>query len=101
MEWLFLTCHNYWIVCRLVRDDKHPYLAFSPEISIKDSSKPLRAFLGAVLSVSKNVPVEASSYNPDVELCKSPDDPDRAACTDVHDIKSDLMVCPFHSIVCQ
>ena len=29
MEWLFLTCHNYWIVCRLVRDDEHPFEHFS------------------------------------------------------------------------
>ena len=33
MEWLFLSCHNYWIVYRFVRDDDHPYLAYSSEIS--------------------------------------------------------------------
>jgi len=68
MEWLFLSCHNYWIVCRLVRDDDHPYLAYSPEISIEDSSEPFRAFLGAILSVVKDVPVERSTYSSDMEL---------------------------------
>ena len=68
MEWLFLPCHNYWIVCRLVRDDDHPYLAYSPEITIKDSSEPFRAFLGAILSVVKDVPVERSAYSLDMEL---------------------------------
>ena len=70
MEWLFLSCHNYWIVCRLARDadDSHPYLAYSPEITIKDSSEPFRAFLGAILSVVKDVPVERSAYSSDVEL---------------------------------
>jgi hypothetical protein len=68
MEWLFLSCHNYWIVCRLVRDDDNPYLAYSPEITIKDSSEPFRAFLGAILSVVKDVPVERSAYSSDMEL---------------------------------
>jgi len=68
MDWLFLSCHNYWIVCRLVRDDDHPYLAYSPEITIKDSSEPFRAFLGAILSVVKDVPVERSAYSSDMEL---------------------------------
>jgi len=68
MEWLFLTCHDYWIVCRLVKDDDHPYLAYSPKISINDSSEPFRAFLGAILSVIKGVPVEASVYSSDMQL---------------------------------
>ncbi|KAH9973315.1 hypothetical protein BGW80DRAFT_1459207 [Lactifluus volemus] len=67
-EWLFLTCFNYWIVCRLVRDDHHPYLVYSPGISIQESSEPFRAFLGAILSVVKDVPVESSAYNPNIEL---------------------------------
>jgi hypothetical protein len=67
-EWLFLTCFNYWIVCRLVRDDRHPYLVYSPGISIQESSKPFRAFLGAILSVVKDVPVESSAYNTNMEL---------------------------------
>jgi len=68
MEWLFLTCYNHWIVCRLVRDDDNPYLAYSPAISIQESSEPFRAFLGAILSVVKDVPVESSAYNPDIKL---------------------------------
>jgi hypothetical protein len=68
MQWLFLSCHNYWIVCRFVRDDNHPYLAYSPEFSIENSSEPFRAFLGAILSVVKGVPVESSAYNSDMEF---------------------------------
>ncbi|KAI0291556.1 hypothetical protein BC826DRAFT_1022434 [Russula brevipes] len=67
-EWLFLTCYNYWIVCRLVKDDVEPYLAYSPGISIEGSSEPFRAFLGAFLSVVKGVPVEPSAYNPNIQL---------------------------------
>ena len=65
---MFLSCHNYWIVCRLVRDDTQPYLAYSPLISIEGSSEPFRAFLGAILSVIESVPVEPSVYSPDMEL---------------------------------
>jgi hypothetical protein len=68
MEWLFLTCHNYWIVCRPVKDDDHPFLAYSPRISIKDSSEPFRAFLGAILSVLKDAHIEPSTFNPDMQL---------------------------------
>jgi hypothetical protein len=68
MEWLFITCHNYWIVCRLVRDDNYPYLAYSPKISIENSSEPFRAFLGATLSVVEGVSVANSAYNPDMQL---------------------------------
>ena len=68
MEWLFLTCYKYWIVCRLVRDDDIPYLAYSPGISIQELSEPFRAFLGAILSVVKDVPVESSAYNPNTQL---------------------------------
>ncbi|KAF5379222.1 hypothetical protein D9615_005925 [Tricholomella constricta] len=68
MEWLFLTCHNYWIVCRLVRDDDHPFLAYSPIISIEDSSVPFQALLGAILSIVKTVSVEPSEFSPDMEL---------------------------------
>ncbi|KAI0294177.1 hypothetical protein BC826DRAFT_1012766 [Russula brevipes] len=66
--WLFLTCYNYWIVCRLVKDDVKPYLAYSQGISIDDSSEPFRAFLGAILSVVKGVAVEPSAYNPNIQL---------------------------------
>ena len=53
---MFLTCH-YWIVCRLAKDCDLT-LAYSPKISIKDSSEHFRAFLGVVLSVVKDVPVK-------------------------------------------
>ena len=68
MEWLFLTCHNYWIVCRLVRHDDHPFLAYSPQISIKDSSEPFRAFLGTILSVLEGAHIEPSTFNPNMQL---------------------------------
>ncbi|KAF8339291.1 hypothetical protein F5887DRAFT_1062844 [Amanita rubescens] len=68
MEWLFMTCHNHWIVCRLVRDDHHPFLAYSPMISIDDSSVPFRALLGAILSVVKKVPVELTEFDPNMKL---------------------------------
>jgi hypothetical protein len=68
MEWLFVTCHNYWIVCRLVRDDDRPFLAYSPKISIQDSSEPFRAFLGAILSVLNGAYIEPSIFNPDIQL---------------------------------
>jgi hypothetical protein len=51
-----------------VRDDDNPYLVYSPGISIQESSEPFRAFLGAILSVVKNVPVKSSIYNPNIEL---------------------------------
>ena len=51
-----------------MRDDNHPYLAYSPEFTIKDSSEPFRAFLGAILSVVRDVPVEGSTYSSDMEL---------------------------------
>jgi hypothetical protein len=68
MQWLFLTCHNYWIVCRLVKHDQHPFLAYSPVISIENSTLPFRAFIGAVLSVIKGVSVEPSESSPDLPL---------------------------------
>ena len=68
MEWLFLSCHNYWIVCRLVKDPDHPYLVYSEKISINHSSEPFRAYLGAILSVIKCVSVEPSENTPALEL---------------------------------
>jgi len=63
-EWLFLSCHNYWIVFRLVKEDSEPaFLTFSPLITMEDSSVPFRAFLGAILSVVKGVVVEASVFD--------------------------------------
>lgn len=68
MEWLFLSCHNHWVVCRLVKDVKHPFLAYSSMISIEDSSEPFRVFLGAILSVIKGVSVTPSKFNPRMKL---------------------------------
>ena len=63
-EWLFLTCHTHWIVLRLVKGGgKPPFLAFSPLITMQDSSVPFRAFLGAILSVVKGGVVEDSVFN--------------------------------------
>ena len=45
-----------------------PFLAYSPAISIEESSEPFRAFLGAILSVVKDVRVESSAYNPNITL---------------------------------
>jgi hypothetical protein len=69
MEWMFLSCHNYWIVCRLVRrDGGEPFLAYSPFSSIENSSELFRAYLGAVLSVQNDVPVETSAFNLEMKL---------------------------------
>ncbi|KAH9042052.1 hypothetical protein EDB85DRAFT_1856993 [Lactarius pseudohatsudake] len=76
MEWLFLTCHNYWIICRLVSDDDNPFLAYSQICSIKGSSEPFRAFLGAILSVQKSAPVQASEFNPAMVLDNIPEEVD-------------------------
>ena len=95
MEWLFLSCHNYWIVCRLVRDDDHPYLAYSPEITIKDSSEPFRAFLGAILSVAKDVPVECSAYSSDMELDIIEGEATATVTREDENTESDLIVRPF------
>ncbi len=73
MEWLFLTCHNSWIVCRLVRGNGDPFLAYSPTCSI-ENSRPFRAFLGAILSVHEDVAVQASVYNPDMGLDLVPEE---------------------------
>jgi len=63
-EWLFMSCHNYWIVFRLVRGgSKPPFLAFSPLITMEDSSVPFRTLLGAILSVVKGGVVDASVFD--------------------------------------
>ncbi|KAH9017321.1 hypothetical protein EDB85DRAFT_2096490 [Lactarius pseudohatsudake] len=74
MEWLFLTCHNNWIVCRLVSDKDNPFLTFSPMFSIEGSSEPFRAFLGAILSVLEGTPVPASEFNPSMVLDTIPEE---------------------------
>lgn len=50
------------------RDDDNPYLVYSPWISIQNSSEPFQAFLGAILSVHKNVPVDHGTYDLSIEL---------------------------------
>ena len=55
-------------MCRLVSDgDDHPssYLAYSPEITIKDSSEPFRV---PFYQLSSDGPVEHSAYSSDMEL---------------------------------
>ncbi|KAI9465415.1 hypothetical protein BJY52DRAFT_1202193 [Lactarius psammicola] len=76
MEWLFFTCHNYWIVCRLVSGGDNPFLAFSPICSIENSSEPFRALLGAILSVLGNVHVQPSEFNPNMVLDIIPEEED-------------------------
>ena len=45
-EWLFLSCHNYWIVVCLVRGgSKPPFLAVSPLVTMKDSSSSAPSYL--------------------------------------------------------
>ncbi|KAH9049838.1 hypothetical protein EDB84DRAFT_1555805 [Lactarius hengduanensis] len=70
MEWVFLTCHNYWVVFRLVSNNDDPFLAFSPMCSIEDSSEPFRAFLGAILSVLYGAPGEGED---DIDDCSGGD----------------------------
>ncbi|KAH9026553.1 hypothetical protein EDB84DRAFT_1670115 [Lactarius hengduanensis] len=74
MEWLFLTSHNNWIVCRLVSNKDNPFLAFSPMFSIEGSSEPFRAFLGAILSVLEGTPVPACEFNPSMVLDTIPEE---------------------------
>lgn len=66
MEWLFLTCHNHWIIFRLVQDNNHPFLAYSPMVSIENSSKPFLAFLGCVLSGAQGTAVAPSPFKLDM-----------------------------------
>ena len=51
-----------------MKDDDHPFLAYSVITSIEDSSEPFRAFLGAILSVITGAAVRPSAFNPDMEL---------------------------------
>ena len=67
MEWLFPSCHNYWIVCHLCRDDGHPFLAYSPKTT-KDFSEPFRAFLGGILPVLIDTYIESSTFNPNMQF---------------------------------
>ena len=49
-------------------DEQNPFLAFSPMCSIKSSSEPFRAFLGATLSAIEGISVEPSIFNPHMKL---------------------------------
>jgi hypothetical protein len=51
-----------------VDDEDNPFLAYSPMISIKDSTIPFRAFLGAILSEINEVSVDPSTFDPHMEL---------------------------------
>jgi len=83
-------------MCRLVRDDDHhPYLAYSPVTTIKDSSEPFRAFLGAILSVVKDVPVERSAYSSDMELDIIEGEATATFTREDENTESDLIVRPF------
>jgi hypothetical protein len=71
MEWLFLTCHNSWVVFRLVSrdlDNGEPFLVYSPSYTIRDTSEPFRAFLGAIFSAKWEVSVQASILQPYTDL---------------------------------
>jgi len=59
-----LSCHNYWIVFRLIRGgSKPPFLAFLPLITMEDSSVPFRTLFSAILSVVKGGVIEASVFD--------------------------------------
>ena len=51
-----------------MKDDNHPFLAYSTITSIEDSSEPFRAFLGAILFVVKGVVVGPSTFDPAMEF---------------------------------
>ncbi|KAH9043887.1 hypothetical protein EDB85DRAFT_1855365 [Lactarius pseudohatsudake] len=70
IQWLFLTCHNHWVICRLVKKAgrNDPFLAYSASFSIENSSLPFRAFLGAILSTVRRLPVESSIHDPNMRL---------------------------------
>src|ERR1700677_2857619 len=76
MEWLFLTCHNYWVAFRLDLNDGEPFLAYSPSYTIQDSSEPFRALLGAILSVKREVSVQASVLHPYTDIGIIPEEVD-------------------------
>lgn len=69
LKWLFITSHNEWIACRLVRrDGHHPFLVYSNMVTMQDSSIPFRAFLAAILSVMHHIDVEPSVFDPTIAL---------------------------------
>lgn len=52
----------------MVRAGQSPFLAYSDVITMRDSSVPFRAFLGAILSVVREVNVEPSIFDPAIGL---------------------------------
>jgi hypothetical protein len=76
LEWLFLTCHNLWIVFRLTMVNNKRVLAYSPMLDIDNSSIPFRAYLGAVLSADGDFAVEHTIVPVDVTLDASPEEDD-------------------------
>jgi hypothetical protein len=75
-EWLFLTCHNSWIVFRLVNVNGDRILAYSPVLEIANSSIPFRAYLGALLSVIEDFPVLQTVFAANPILETLPEDSD-------------------------
>jgi len=78
----------------------HPFLAYSPMISIENSSVPFRALLGAILSVAKKVPVEPTEFNPNMELVTIDEEEDGGPLPeDVTDDGSTYSACSGEEIV--
>jgi hypothetical protein len=75
-EWLFLSCHNSWIVFRLVNIDGNRVLAYSPVLEMANSSIPFCAYFGVLLSIVENVPVQQTSFPADPILDMLDEDPD-------------------------
>ncbi|KAH8103235.1 hypothetical protein DFH11DRAFT_1521133 [Phellopilus nigrolimitatus] len=67
-EWLFLTSHNHWIIFRLHPDDERPYVTYSPMLSMKDETRPFRAFLGSLLASAGKVVVPSPEVPKDIIL---------------------------------
>ena len=76
LEWLFLTCHNLWIMFHLTRVNNERVLVYSPILNIHNSSIPFCACLGAVLSEVRNFPVEPTTFPADATLDILPPPPD-------------------------
>ena len=51
-----------------MRHKNHTLLAYLPKTTIKDSTVPFRAFLGAILFVFKDVRVESGPFHPETQL---------------------------------
>lgn len=89
-EWLFLTCLNHLIILRLVKSDDCPCVAYSPMLSIENSSKPFMVLLGAILSVKVGFAVEASTPPyPQLDLIEEGKDPGKDPGLDKDDSDKD------------